>query len=286
MRPPENEIRTGETWHSHLTCELNNTRTALTQGLDSEGNETVQFDQIPGRPAVDISWLKSASVAYNISPDIRDYVIKPVPIVRIGFPNRNMDGFAMSDMTQYIHKTRCMSYKSFVGAPAYKNHDNKDYTRALGVHFDSVIAYHEFQGRVSPFISILVGYDRSKDAALVKKMLDGKATGHSMGAWVKKARCSVCGSVGQHAYCEHSKQKGRTFPDPKGGAPRLAFDWCGVGPHYSKWGGRAPIPGSLEDYENGVIFFESSVTAPFDKATNPAGTQADFAATSNHFYQR
>lgn len=283
-----NFARFGEVMHSSLTRQLHNERTAMTLDSDDEGKKTVRFDTIPGKPVVDISWLPAMSKVYNISPNLRDYVIKPVPIVRIGFPNRNMDGFHISDMLQYIHATRGQSFRSFVGAPCFKNHDNKDYTKALGVHLDSVITMMEFQGRVTPFIVILVAYDRSKDKDLVQKMLSGKATGHSMGAWVKKARCSICGAVGQYNYCEHSRKKGKTFP-VRNGPPKLAFDWCGVGPRYKGWRGGAgsvPSPGSLQDHENGVVFFESSVTAEFDPKENPAGTQADFAAKGNFFYQR
>jgi hypothetical protein len=47
---------------------------------------------VVGKNLVDFSWLKGCSDLYHISPKIEDYLIDEVPIIRLGWPNRNGDG--------------------------------------------------------------------------------------------------------------------------------------------------------------------------------------------------
>jgi len=71
---------------------------------------------------IDYSWLKGASETYQISSDINDFVITEVPIVTIGYPNRNLHCFPFSEASYFDPRFGTFVYKTFVGKPAFADH--------------------------------------------------------------------------------------------------------------------------------------------------------------------
>jgi len=164
---------------------------------------------------LDISWLKSASEAYDCSPSISDYIITESPALVIGYPNRNMDGFTMDEMLKWKIPMSRMTYQTFIGKPAHQDHDNQDPTKAKGAIFDAVMV--PFMGR--PHVKLLKGFDRSKDSKLAKRIEKREIIGHSMGCLVEKTECSLpdCGYISDgRVTCEHvanGEGKGQVIGD-------------------------------------------------------------------------
>jgi len=139
------------------------------------------------RKVLDISWLKYASDAYDVSDNPRDYVIAEVPVVTVDIPNRNLDCFVFEEVSRWSPILGRMVYQSFIGKPTFANHDNKDPRKAKGVNFDAVLRK---VGRIYK-IFVLSGFDRTKDPALADKIHRQILNRFSMGAFVDTALCSV-----------------------------------------------------------------------------------------------
>jgi len=178
-------------------------------------------DKISKNP-IDVSWLANAAETYEVSADINDYVIVALPIVTPNIPNRNMDCFPFHEMAYFNPILGRLTYQTFVGKPTHIDHVNQDPKRAKGVHFDATLARWDHNKRYWK-ISVLTGWDRSKDPELVKMILSGERSGYSMGALVDHTRCSVCGTVSSdQTKCQHFERVG------KGGIFQgsLVYDCC------------------------------------------------------------
>lgn len=164
--------------------------------------------------SLDISWLPLAAEQYNISGDIRDYVINEIPIVAVDMPNRNMDSFPFEEVSSFNTEIGRVVYQTFIGKPTHKDHDNRDPRKARGVHFDAQL---EKIGNSNLYkITVLAGWDRTKDPELVKDILSGARNAYSMGALVGYTQCSYPGceatSTNGRVACNHlqyGKGKGR-----------------------------------------------------------------------------
>lgn len=160
---------------------------------------------------LDISHLPFASEAYDISPNIEDYVMVEVPIVVATFPNRNLDAFPYEELVAYRPLIGRTAYATFVGKPVHQDHDNEEPLRAKGIILDATLA--KFRGKWH--VKILKAFDRSKDPALAKKVAEKDRVGHSMGALVEETECSIpsCRFISDGVNtCEHIAQgagKGR-----------------------------------------------------------------------------
>lgn len=173
---------------------------------------------------LDVDWLKGASETYNISADINDYVIVPVPLVTADFPNRNLQAFPFEEISFFDPLLGCFVYKSFIGKPTHIDHQNTDPLKAKGVNFDTLLVpvpkYNTWK------IVVLSGFDRTKDAALANDILKKKRNSYSMGALVNYYVCSVCSAIDegpQGTQCIHMKRgKGSVWsPDN-----RLSYQMC------------------------------------------------------------
>lgn len=180
---------------------------------DGKGNlKVASSDIISPSNTLDISWLPAAAEKYRISSDIRDYVVTEVPIVTVDVPNRNLDCFPFQEVSSFNAKTGTFVYKSFIGKPTYKEHDNRDITKARGIHLDAQL---QKSGSTNK-IYVLLAWDRTKDKELVDEILAGRRTGYSMGAMVSYTMCSYpgCGATSPNGRiaCTHmnnGKGKGR-----------------------------------------------------------------------------
>ena len=146
-----------------------------------------------GKSTIDYSWLKGASETYQISSDIKDYIIQEVPIVTVDFPNRNLHAFSFDEVSYFDPRFGQFVYNTFIGKPTYADHDNKNFVEAKGVHFDSSLRY--VPGWDVWKIYVLLGYDRSKDSSLARQIEKGQRRSYSMGAWVSYFLGSLTGKL-------------------------------------------------------------------------------------------
>ena len=165
---------------------------------------TTAFDSVPKKMAdirhvnyprkhIDLSWLSSAAKVYNISPNIQDYIVTPVPIVTAMYPNRNTQAFEADDLFSFDPKLGRMLYQTFKGAPTHIDHKNQINENAKGVNLDVTVMpvkkYKTFK------VITLAAFDRNKDPALVEDILTNKRKGYSMGALASSFVCSICEGI-------------------------------------------------------------------------------------------
>lgn len=144
------------------------------------------------RRYIDYSWLKAASETYNVSPDIKDYVVIPIPIITSDVPNRNYQAFELNDLVKFDSMTGRMLYQTFIGKPTFINHANSILVEARGVNLDvSLLPIKRYNLAKT---MILSAFDRNKDRDLVKDILNGR-NGYSMGALAEHFECSMCAGV-------------------------------------------------------------------------------------------
>lgn len=151
---------------------------------------------------LDISWLKSCSASYDISPSIEDYVIVEVPCVVEHYPNRNGDAFKHKQLTSWNVAAGRMTYHTFISKPTHQDHNNQNPLEAKGVILDAMLT--PVLGKLH--VKLLKAFDRSKDERLAKLVQQRGRIGHSMGALVEKTKCSLpwCGFVSDgRSTCEH-----------------------------------------------------------------------------------
>lgn len=155
---------------------------------------------------IDISWLPMAAQQYQISADIRDYIINEIPIVTVGVPNRNLDAFPFEEVSSFNPEIGRLVYQTFIGKPTHMDHDNRDPRKAKGVHFDAQLQKLA-DGRYK--IVVLAGWDRTKDPQLANDILSRVRTGFSMGALVGYTMCSYpgCGATSPNGKiaCRHQE---------------------------------------------------------------------------------
>lgn len=163
---------------------------------------------------IDISWLPQAAEQYQISGNIRDYIINEIPIVTVGVPNRNLDEFPKEEVASFNPEIGRLVYQTFIGKPTHMDHDNRDPRKAKGVHFDASL---QKVGNLWKII-VLAGWDRTKDPALARDILRRDRTGFSMGALVGYTECSYpgCEAVSPNGkiacrHQEYGRGKGRVL---------------------------------------------------------------------------
>lgn len=168
-------------------------------------------------------WLPIAAEALNISANIKDYVLIPVPIMPADLPNRNGVAFPFSELTAWNTEAGMVAYKTWVGKPTFVEHNNKNPAEAKGIIFDSVMRkVNGVQGELWKVVNLL-GFDRNRDAILANAILTRQLTTYSMGAYVNDYTCSICKSSVERR-CDHVQvgtPNWRMFDSPTG--KQLAF---------------------------------------------------------------
>ncbi|WYW00689.1 head maturation protease [Pseudomonas phage vB_PpuM-Aura] len=153
-------------------------------------------------------WLPFAAKTYHCSPDPKDYILVPNIVMPSEIPNRNGVGFPLQQLVRFNPETGCQGFRTAVGKGTYADHQNNTVAPlAKGVIVDSFMRPLEgFKGGVWKLL-FLLAYDRSKDQALTNAILAGTRTNYSMGAYLTKYTCSICGR--DRGQCVHlSAQKG------------------------------------------------------------------------------
>lgn len=188
-------------------------------------NESV-VDQTRAALEVATGWLPAAAEEMNISPNLKDYVLAPVVIMTNDLPNRNQVAFPYEELTKFNVELGDLAYRSWRGKPTFKDHVNKDHTKALGVVFDvGMRKMKNAKGNVWKVIA-LCGYDRSRQPVLANSIVS-KPSSFSMGAFCATYKCSICNNEFEpNRECEHVKL-GR--PDFRIYDNQLAYyDACGI----------------------------------------------------------
>lgn len=171
-------------------------------------------------------WLPYAAEHYDISRDIRDYVLVPIPAIFSSLPNTNGDSLSLKEMLTFKPEYGMQMYKTFKGQPTYQEHDNKNLLKAKGVILESFLRPIKFNPNYYKIVQLLA-FDRTKDSILVDQILTGQQNAYSVGFYYTSYTCSICGTkVGRGinlSPCKHT-QMGR--PTYKYGDGRLAYRQC------------------------------------------------------------
>ena len=229
-------------------CSLDNVKRNQQQFVvaSNESDTTKTFREI------DYSWLPLCSDAYEISPNIEDYIFVAVPIITANVPNRNLQAFDFLEISSWDVNQGSPVYKTFIGKPTYTNHKNNTIPHlAKGVHFDATLDYVPKYDLYK--INVLLGFDKKKDPGLCNAIVNNKGvTGYSMGAMVE------------------------TFLDTHTGK------FIGLNdPDYKKSKGSLNKEGVLRYLSCvGATFFETSCLGDFGRG-DPGEPPADFSATSD-----
>lgn len=152
-------------------------------------------------------WMPFAAEAYNVSPNLSDYVVVPVTIFLTDLPNTNLCAFPFDEMSKWNPKRGCISYETWRGMPTFVEHANKDHTKAKGMILDAMMRpAPEFVGNLYRVV-LLSGWDRSRYPEVAGKMLTQQSAAFSMGAWVDDYECSACGGSMRAGGCQHMNRE-------------------------------------------------------------------------------
>ncbi len=165
-------------------------------GKDKDGVERRKIDVsdvMGSKHLLDLNWLGQASDKLFISSDINDYIVVPVGIITSDVPNRNSQAFPLKSIVDFDVEQGQVRYKTFIGKPTFIEHQSDDIEQSKGVNFDSSLAPIPKYGIAK--LSVLSGFDRSKDQGLCRAILNGSRNAYSMGATVSYFTCSVCSGV-------------------------------------------------------------------------------------------
>lgn len=159
-------------------------------------------------------WLPAAAECYNISKNLKDYIMIPVPTIVSDVPNTNGVAFPKEELIRFDPEQGQLAYKGFKGKPTFDEHDNQDISKAKGVILDAFVT--PLRGWGSGFVKIveLLAFDRSKDPHLANQILSGERNCYSMGAYFEGYHCSKCGA--ERGRCRHTGPKETLYKDASG----------------------------------------------------------------------
>jgi hypothetical protein len=159
---------------------------------------------------VDTSWLPFAAKQYNLSGDIKDYVMVPVVISPCGFPNRNGVAFLLEDLVSFNTELGMQYYLTWRGKPTFYEHDSSDIKKANGLILDVSLSSKNYWKIIN-----FLAFDRTKDVDLIQRVISGDVKTYSMGAYITGGyTCSICGKVvGTCNHLDIKSRKLRLFGD-------------------------------------------------------------------------
>lgn len=169
---------------------------------------------------IDISWLKSASSKYCISPNIADYIVIPVPVITSGIPNRRCQSFSIASLLDFDTEYKRQRYSTFVGCPTYVEHKNDVFEEAKGINLDASLTYVPEYKLYK--VNVLSAFDRTKYPDITDRIMRLKTNQFSMGAVCTTFRCSLCGNllgpgVDRTCKCEGDYTELRSYGSVKNG---------------------------------------------------------------------
>lgn len=160
-------------------------------------------------------WLPFAAKHYNISPDVKDYVVIPVPTIITDIPNRNGISFPLKELIQFRPELGMQSYRTWKGKPTFEEHVHDDHTKAKGVILDTHM--RKIPGMNVWRLMKLLAFDRTRDPQLCDEILSRKRNSYSMGAYLDGYTCSICHK--EFGTCTHTPtgaKKGDVIFVPQG----------------------------------------------------------------------
>lgn len=148
-------------------------------------------------------WLPVAAESYNISPNIKDYVLVPVIAIVSDLPNRNGHAFSRKTLASWTMDRKQVMAHTFTGCPTHVEHQNQDPTKAKGIILSSILkSMPGAQGDLIKNVQLLA-FDRNRDPALANAILSGERKSYSMGALTRDYRTTCCGALATKGGCEH-----------------------------------------------------------------------------------
>lgn len=198
---------------------------------------------------LDVEWLKLAASEYNLSPDIKDYVMVPVVIMYANIPNRNGVGFDLKDLSKFYTALGVPAYKTWRGKGTYLEHDNREPKKSNGIVLDSTLRKSGQYWKVLTYL----GLDRSKNSDLVDRVVSKKLKSYSMGAQISGGyECSICRK--KRGTCNHLSMDPRAVANGmrvidtgRRDRPELAFSY-----------GRYPVGFEVSIVEKPAYFMASN----------------------------
>ena len=157
------------------------------------------------------SWLPACAPHYQISKDIRDYIIVPVPAIISDVPNTNGVAMPKKELLEFRPEEGRPAYKTWKGKPCFREHQNQDISQAKGVILDAYASPVKGYGKGLIKVMMLAAYDRTKDPELCAQILAGEENAYSMGAYFDGYNCSVCGQ----SKCTHTGPRSALAVDPR-----------------------------------------------------------------------
>ncbi len=130
---------------------------------------------------------------HNYDPDFLYMRVRAVSAGEYWGPNKNADFFPEEELKK--------SYKTFLQAHTFKNHENKDIAKAIG---DVIEATWNDKMK---YVELLIRIDRKVAPTIVRGFEKGFMTDVSMGCKIKYSVCSICGNKAKtrKEYCNHIK---------------------------------------------------------------------------------
>jgi hypothetical protein len=135
--------------------------------------------------------------------------------------NDNYDEFPAEEIEK--------SWQTFIGKPAFVNHNNSDHRRARGVVIDAALHQDRLaDGSPDVWVEVLHEIDAVRFPKLAKAVREGRVDRTSMGCDVEYSICSMCSNraTTPAEYCAHiPRLKGKRVLKPQrrdrgsGGAP-------------------------------------------------------------------
>lgn len=146
--------------------------------------------QNKGNPIDAYFWLPRAAEAYDVSPNIRDYVIVPnVPIIISDVPNTNGVAFSREQLMKFNVKHGRVAFHTFKGKPCYVEHANTNPVEASGVILDVYVDKLDYGIGLIKVVELLA-FDRNKNPQLASDILEKRRNCYSMGAYFQSFRMS------------------------------------------------------------------------------------------------
>jgi hypothetical protein len=140
---------------------------------------------------------------YNISKDVKDFILVPTIIMPSELPNKNCVSFSTKELMRFNGIGKRMAYELWKGSPTHLEHKNDVPSEAKGIIFDCVMKpIRSMQGDLWKVIN-LCGFDRNKDPKLCNAIATKENTGYSMGCLVTDYISSCCGAALSNGGCEH-----------------------------------------------------------------------------------
>jgi hypothetical protein len=174
-------------------------------------------------------WLPLAAEMYNISADLKDYILTPVVSMPSDLPNKNGQAFPFHQLSAWAPSHGMPRYKTWKAKGSFIEHDSDDYTRSNGIIFESLMfPIKNSVGNIFKLVK-LVGTDRSRNPVHANNILTKKSRHWSMGAYTEDYECSVCASLFTAGGCEHVGDRVDVAPEFKVFDKQLAY-WNTVNP--------------------------------------------------------